>query len=85
MNDYSLGDEKFRIRNPLIDGIEVEFPKSFPNELKALTPRHFSTNQVAEIVLGSRHGWDESKIGESFKEEGYKIKKLIGSNMEPLG
>lgn len=85
LNDYSLGDEKFRIRNPLIDGIEVEFPKSFPNELKALTPRHFSTNQVAEIVLGSRHGWDESKIGESFKEEGYKIKKLIGSNMEPLG
>jgi len=84
LNDYSLGNEKIRIRNPLVDKIEVGFPVNFPNELKTLTPEHFSTNQLAAIILGSKHGWSENKMEQSFKEEGFHIKNLSGSNLDLL-
>jgi len=84
LNDYSLGNEKFRIRNPLIDKIEVDFPHGFPHELKGLAPEHFSTNQLAEIILGSKYGWIENKIEQSFKKEGFRIRSLSGSNLDFL-
>lgn len=84
LNDFSPGSEKIRIRNPLINKIEIEFPRDFSRDIKALAPEHFSTSQLAEIILGSRNGWIEDKIRQSFKKEGFRIKKLLGSNLDSI-
>ena len=82
LNDYVIGYEKPRFRNPLINSIEINLSEYFPCELESLIPGHFSTNQLVEILLGNKNGWIEEKMEESFKKEGFQIKGLLGFNMD---
>lgn len=82
LNDYNNQDRSRILRNPVVNGIEINMPEQFHKGLASLAPEHFNNNQLIDILLGIKCKWDESKIEKSFKEEGFIIGGLIGLNID---